>query len=248
MRKRLKIKIENKKRRKRKMKKILISVMVIAVVASVAAVGASGAWFSSTATNTGNTFTAGTMDLELSGGWDFSDIKPCEDLEETTVTFGNIGPNPGYLYNKIEYIENDEPGVHESDAGNLNADQFAALIYVANVTYQHYNPDYPGDHWGNIRTDELDKWLGMDLNDDDYVSLYEMNSCGWLPYDDGDPEEPLAAGEGGRWVITFHMADSLVSYPDGALLFDVEDNWPQADGIDLTWTAVLKQTPGPPTP
>lgn len=226
------------------MKKILISVMVIAVVATVAAVGASGAWISSTATNTGNTFTAGTMDLKLWGGWDFSDIKPCEDLEETTVRFKNIGPNPGYLYNKIEYIENDKPGVHESDAGNLNADQFAALIYIKAVTYEHYLVT----GFDGTPRDDLPNWLGMDLNTDGYVSLYEMNSCGWLPYNDDVPEEPLADGEGGRWVITFHMADSLVSYPDGDLVFGVEDNWPQADGIDLTWTAVLKQTPGPPTP
>ena len=231
------------------MKKILMSLMVIAVVASVAAVGASGAWFSDKETSEGNTFTAGTIDLNLWGGWDFSDIKPCEDLGNTTVRFKNIGQNPGYLYNKIDYTEKDKPGDHESDAGNLNADEFAALIYVANVTYQHYNPDYPGDGWGSIHTDELDGWVaGMDTNGDGYVSLYEMKYIGWIPYDVSDLEEPLADGEGGRWVITFHMADSLVSYPGGDLEFDVEDNWPQADGIELTWTALLKQNPGMPTP
>jgi len=225
------------------MKKILISVMVIAVVASVAAVGASGAWFSSTATNTGNTFTAGTIDLQLWGGWDFSDIMPCEDLEETTVRFKNIGPNPGYLYNKIEYIENDKPGV--SNAVNLSADKFAALIYIKAVTYEHLLVT----GWDGTPKNDLPAWVaGMDANTDGYVSLYEMKSIGWIPYDVNDPEESLADGEGGRWVITFHMADSLVSYPDGALLFGVEDNRPQADGIELTWTAVLKGSPGPPTP
>lgn len=218
--------------------------MVIAVVASVAAVGASGAWFSSTATNTGNTFTAGTIDLQLWGGWDLSDIKPCEALEEVTVTFKNIGQNPGYLYNKIDYIEKDKPGDHESDAGDLSANAFAALIYVEAVTYEHLLVT----GWDGSPRDDLSNWEAMDLNEDTFVSLYEIKQCGWLQYDDGVPgEEPLPDGEGGRWVITFHMADSLVSYPDGDLLFDVEDNWPQADGIELTWTAVLKQKPGPPT-
>jgi hypothetical protein len=83
----------------------------------------------------------------------------------------------------------------------------------------------------------------MDLNDDGFVSLYEMKQVGWLPYDEHVPEEPLLAGDGGRWVITFHMADSLESWPSGALEFGVEDNWPQADGIDMTWTAVLNQLP-----
>lgn len=46
------------------MKKILISVSVIAVVAAVA-IGATTAFFSDTETSTGNTFTAGAIDLKV---------------------------------------------------------------------------------------------------------------------------------------------------------------------------------------
>jgi len=178
--------------------------------------------------------------------FEFYNIKPSEDLAPVTVIFQNIGQNPGYLYNKITYIEKDKAVVPESDAGNLTANEFAALIYVKNVTYEHYSVPLYGGWSGNIRNDTLNWVTGMDLNHDGYVSLYEMKQCGWLPYDEHKPEEPLPAGEGGRWVITFHMADSLESWPGGALKFNVEDNWPQADGIDMTWTAVLKQTPGSP--
>jgi len=228
-------------------KKILASVFIIGLVALGLGWG-TYSWFSDTETSTGNVFQAGTIDLALGGyiPFEFYDIKPCEDLDPVTVIFQNIGQNPGYLYNKITYTENDKPVVPESDAGDLTADEFAALIYVKAVTYEHYSVPLYGGWSGNIR-DDLPNWLSMDLNGDGYVSLYEMKQCGWLPYDVHVPEEPLPAGEGGRWVITFHMADSLESWPDGWLLFNVEDNWPQADGIDMTWTAVLKQTSGPPT-
>ena len=46
------------------MKKILLSMSMIAVVA-VVAIGATGAFFSDTETSTGNTFTAGAIDLTV---------------------------------------------------------------------------------------------------------------------------------------------------------------------------------------
>jgi len=225
-------------------KKILASIFVIGILALAMGWG-TYSWFSDKETSTGNVFQSGTIDLILFGTipFEFYDIKPCEDLAPVTVGFQNIGQNPGYLYNKITYIEKDKAVVPESDGGNLNADDFAALIYIKAVTYEHYTL---AGGWSGVVRNDLPKWMDMDLNKDGYVSLYEMKQCGWIPYDVSKPEQPLPVGDAGRWVITFHMADSLVSYPGGALEFGVEDNWPQADGIDLTWTAVLKQTSGPP--
>lgn len=230
-------------------KKILASIFVIGILALAMGWGTIS-YYSDKEESTGNVFQSGTIDLILDGTipFKFYDIKPCEDLGPVTVSFQNIGQNPGYLYNKITYIENDKAEVPESDAGDLSADDFAALIYVKTVTYQHYTyweatPETPA-HWGWGSThDDLPNWLSMDLNNDGYVSLYEMKQCGWIPYNTNVPEEPLIAGDAGRWVITFHMADSLESWPGGALKFNVEDNWPQADGIDMTWTAVLNQLP-----
>ncbi len=240
------------------MKKILMSVLVIVVVASVAAVGASGAWFSDKETSEGNTFTAGTIDLMMSvdgvasGSFSFTDIKPCEDLEPIVIKLKNVGQNNGYLYQKITYTEKDKPGDHESDAGNLSANAFAALIYVESIEFLLYIDGTPSSQ--GPRDDLPGMLTAMDSNGDGYVSLYEMKVFGWMPYssdypeDPGDPDDTLQVGHSATLNITFHMADSLVSYPDGDLVFGVEDNWPQADGIDLTWTALLKQTPGLPTP
>jgi len=65
-------------------KKILISVMTVAVVAGLIGGGAF-AYFNDTETSTGNTFSAGTLDLKVNGGDDpllvlveLKDMKPCE--------------------------------------------------------------------------------------------------------------------------------------------------------------------------
>lgn len=227
-------------------KKLLAGLIVIGLLTLTIGLG-TYAYFNDTETSTGNVFQAGTIDLTLTGGFEFYDIKPCEELAPVTVEFRNIGQNPGYLYNKITYENNDKTA---NPAPNLSADEFAALIYIEAVTYQHWTYwEEAGDWgWGGI-SDDLPGWLGMDLNTDGFLSLYEMKLCGWLPYNDLVPEEPLLAGDGGKWVITFHMADSLVGHTWGSgeptehLEFDVLDNGPQADGIDMIWTAVLNQLP-----
>lgn len=215
----------------------LASVIVIALVAAGVGMGTM-AYFSDTETSTGNTVTAGTMDLELIvPTFTLTDIFPCKELDPVTFTFQNDGSIPGYFYYRITYTEND----NLPNTVDLNADAFAALIYVEAVTYEHYTL---AGSWTGSAGDDLPKWLDMDLNSDGYVSLYEMKGCDWLAYCDED--DPLPVGDGGRFIITFHMADSLASYPGGAIEFNVEDNWPQDDGIDVTFTAVLRSSAIPP--
>lgn len=77
------------------MKKILLSLSVIAFV-GVAAVGATGAFFSDTETSTGNTFTAGAIDLKVDNhsyyNGDFSPETSWElaDLEDGVHFFFNF--------------------------------------------------------------------------------------------------------------------------------------------------------------
>lgn len=229
-------------------KKVLTSIFVIALLTLVLGYGTMS-YYNVTVSATGNVFQSGTIGLTLAGDvpFVFNNIKPCDDLGPVTVVFQNTGDFDGYLYNKITYVNND----NAPNPTDLTADEFAALIYVKAVTYEHWSvPAYGG--WGGIN-DDLPNWLGMDFNSDTFVSLYEIKQVGWMPYNDLVPEEPLPVGEGGRWNITFHMADSLdghiwgdATLPDEDLLFGVLDNAPQADGIDMTWTAVLKTTSGPP--
>ncbi|MFA4936991.1 MAG: TasA family protein [Patescibacteria group bacterium] len=89
------------------MKKILISIGVIAVVATIVAYG-TGAFFSDTETSTGNTFTAGSIDLTIDsscsynglpstecGNWQLKDLNPTADrfFNFSDIKPGDTGVN-----------------------------------------------------------------------------------------------------------------------------------------------------------
>ena len=83
------------------MKKILVSFMTIALVSALIG-GGVYAYFSDVETSTGNTFTAGTLDLNLDGGntnvvkFTVDDVKP-GDSSGGTWTVANVGNMDGYL-------------------------------------------------------------------------------------------------------------------------------------------------------
>ena len=89
-------------------KKILFSLMT--VVLSLGLMGSSFAWFSDTETSTGNTFTAGTMDLEITSGGGpitFANMAP-GDIESGTIVVTNIGSLDGNLYGRTSYVNSDD--------------------------------------------------------------------------------------------------------------------------------------------
>lgn len=114
------------------MKKILLSLLSIGAVA-VVAVAATGAFFSDTETSTGNTFTAGELDLQIDntttyyqndllvGGFpaswslkdlvgekffNFDDVKP-EDYGENTISL-HVFDNDAWVCMDIGPLENDD--------------------------------------------------------------------------------------------------------------------------------------------
>ena len=83
------------------MKKILMSLFTIAIVGALVTGGAI-AYFNDVETSTGNTFTAGTLDLKVNNEenpWvskvdaTLKDVKPCE-VRLVTITLENVGSNP----------------------------------------------------------------------------------------------------------------------------------------------------------
>lgn len=80
------------------MKKIILSVAIIGAVAAIV-VGATTAYFSDTETSTGNTFTAGTIDIAIdnqnpwTGHYDMPDLKPGE-TGYINFNIQNVGQNP----------------------------------------------------------------------------------------------------------------------------------------------------------
>lgn len=95
------------------MKKIVLSLAVIAVVATVA-IGVTRAYFSDTETSTGNTFTAGTLDISVNsqnpwsqnGQYSFANLEP-SDSKDINVTLQNTGTNPVVIWKKVKVTETD---------------------------------------------------------------------------------------------------------------------------------------------
>lgn len=221
-------------------KKILASVFIIGLLALAVGWG-TYSYFNDTEESTGNVFQAGTIDLAVNGenpwtsaAFTFTDVKPCEELDPFSVTFRNVGQNPGVLTFSISYIENDKGVPDDYDMG---ADAFAALIYVKAVTYQYQSPD---EGYVGAVHDDLANWLLMDGNQDGYVSLYELKLASPMHYDPED--DPLPVNAFITYTITFHLGDSLSPWEVGGnIVLNVLDNRPQADGVEVTVTAILEQ-------
>jgi predicted ribosomally synthesized peptide with SipW-like signal peptide len=103
--------------------KILASLMVIGLVASAIGVG-TYAYFSDTETSSGNTFTAGSLDLQvdIDGAWknpwvgpffDFTNVKPGDHGEKTISLHVD---NDAWAWVKIYNLHNDDNGLTEPES------------------------------------------------------------------------------------------------------------------------------------
>lgn len=88
------------------MKKILLSLAVIGIVSAVV-VGGTSAWFSDTEEITGNTFSTGSIDINVDKGeaqeighFEFKDMKPSQ-TEYMEFTINNTGANSANIWKKI---------------------------------------------------------------------------------------------------------------------------------------------------
>jgi predicted ribosomally synthesized peptide with SipW-like signal peptide len=102
------------------MKKLITSIGIVGVVAAIA-IGATVAYFSDTETSTGNTFTAGTLDLKVDGKDDtevvhivLDNIKPGWS-GEYRWTIKNAGSLDGTLWFEIKNLVNNENGLEEPE-------------------------------------------------------------------------------------------------------------------------------------
>lgn len=117
------------------MKRILVSLFVMAVV-GISAVGLTRAYFSDTETSTGNTFSAGTLDLKVDGAdavvpFTVSNLKPGETKGSQTYTLKNMGSLPGVVTLKVKNVTTNENNLIEpevsagdSDGSRLDPDGF----------------------------------------------------------------------------------------------------------------------------
>jgi predicted ribosomally synthesized peptide with SipW-like signal peptide len=193
---------------------------VIGLAAGLFSLG-SGAFFSDTETDTGNTFTAGTLDLTLTDDDDFAG-----DSETATWVFGPIKPG-----------DSGTGTLDVTNAGNIAG--FLDLSSVAVVNTEGANPESETNTEGD---GELGAHLTVTVcwdtdNDgdcDDEIAADIIFGPGTLnafaagtPYDE---DEPLAAG------ATKYITIEWVWTSSGT------DNDAQGDIATLSFTVELDQT------
>ncbi|MFA6896656.1 MAG: TasA family protein [Candidatus Paceibacterota bacterium] len=187
------------------MKKILLSLAVIAIATTVV-IGATRAYFSDTETSTGNTFSTGTIDINVNGGtWEASDPYTLTDMKPgytdyVNFTINNTGSNPANIWKKLT-------GMVTTGADN-EAELRDAIVYDLSVKVYRVNDTAPfwfqtiyadtdlktlNDVYGSMTTEDKGVFLGM------------------IP-------------EGGRMEVTqsYHMAETAGNdYQSASMTFDM---------------------------
>ena len=200
------------------MKKILLSLAIIGVAAAVV-VGATSAYFSDTETSSGNTFTAGTIDLTLGGtgatGVSFTNMAP-GDIESADITVTNDGSLAGWLGARSSYVEESPVGV----APNMTEDEMAKMLIITVFTADG------NDMLGAIPDVDSDgkKTVYDMVNDPSIATNPPPHDSGqWYSYD-----SDMTAGENHIYVMTVQFDPSA-------------GNDYQGDGIVWTFEFLLDQ-------
>jgi len=221
-------------------KKILISLSIIGIIAAIA-VGGTIAYFSDTETSTGNTFTAGTIDISVNdmNPWNQSftlaDMKPCyTDYINFRINNNLSDPNPVNIFKKITVIEEGTGTVSEPEC------------------------EKEGGIWGgqqcsdNTEDNDLSSMIWYDLSVEVYDSegriwwqtLYideEMKSIDNVYYQGTDPvNNQVFLGmipAGGYMLVeqSYHLSPHAGNeYQGDTMTFDIE-----VEGVQLYGTAWL---------
>jgi len=219
------------------MKKIAISLGVIGVVAAIV-IGATTAYFSDTETSTGNTFTAGTLNLELSRGegWEngadgavtIGNMAPGVPSDEFDFYMGNFGSMAGKASWKITNIAENDIYPESSDKykalnedlgrtadcsqaagdGCVPAEEFAKNVYV-------YSASFDRDGSGAIEPCGTDNNLVYD----------DTTACNNIDFDESKCSD-LSAVEAWWWELEDMDRECIIR----------EHGWQGApQGIDDEW-------------
>lgn len=203
------------------MKRILMSVLVIGAV-SVTAFGATSAYFTDTETSTGNTFTAGTLDLTLNetGGApiNLTNMQP-GDMSSGTITVTNVGSLAGWLGAKSAYVEVDgDTNAPDGTGADMSDDETAKMLLITAFT-----------------ADTIDI-LGAipDVDSDGRTTVFDMVN---------DPSAIAPPHAGGLWYsYDTDMTPTEVHTYSLTVQFDTDaGNDYQGDGIVWTFEFLLDQ-------
>ncbi|MFH1890030.1 MAG: TasA family protein [Candidatus Kuenenbacteria bacterium] len=197
------------------MKKILISISIIAAVAAIT-IGATTAYFSDNETSIGNTFTAGTLDLNLDGAdtntvkFTLANLKPGDSGSGTWIV-NNVGNLGGFLDLESINLADDDNNCNdpESDvddsctltgggelSANMNVDLFVDVNNNASLDAGE-EVIYSGALSSIALSYDLN--LALASGDTNYISL------NWIiPADSGN----IIQSDGLELDITFELAQT----------------------------------------
>ena len=237
------------------MKKILISLMTIAMVGALVG-GGVFAYFSDVETSTGNTFTAGTLNLTdiISG--------TCSVPSKVTVTEQNDGLNDNVVFTTLAPGNSGTITWVLSNSGNLAG----TLTIVSTVTFSDVDANEPetavttphaNNGGGNGDLDEfvgvtLQRGVGTDQGNAEGLFAYIYGSASYYKPFSGleailDAESQAMAASGGNDTVVYKLSwiiasDIVGAGPDGdfGTVDDVaaDDNIIQSDNAtaDITFT------------
>jgi len=236
------------------MKKILISLMTIAMVGALVG-GGVFAYFSDVETSTGNTFTAGTLNLTdiISG--------TCSVPSKVTVTEQGDGLNDNVVFTTLAPGDSGTITWVLSNSGNLAG----TLTIVSTVTFSDVDANEPetavttphaNNGGGNGDLDEfvgvrLQRGVGTDQTNAESNFTYIYGITGYSPFSGLeailDAESQAMAASSGNDTIVYKLSWSIASDIVGAgidgdfgTVDDVaaDDNIIQSDNatVDITFT------------
>lgn len=194
------------------MLKIAKSLLTIVAVAAIA-VGSTGAYFSDSETVSGNTFTAGTLDLTVQGPssaiWAMGTMAPGQSTGVQTLTVRNSGTVSGHLALNIIFANADGT----PNAVDVSDETVAANMIVDSATWVDNTNVAPGL---NLLSSVIDS------NANGLIDLADLrttvNAAGTIA--------TLVASENGSLAMNIRFNP-------------LADNTFQSDGIQMTLTGTL---------
>jgi predicted ribosomally synthesized peptide with SipW-like signal peptide len=221
-------------------RKIFASWIIIAVVSALLGAG-TVAYFSDTETSSGNTFTAGTLDLKLSdhssngpwsdgvtGTWTLSNMMPGDETPTASVYFKNFGSVASSTMEiTCNYTVTEETPRAGSDT-DPNTDQHPdEMAKHMIITYIHYRDDLIDIDCltgKNYTQSPIEDWRINDTDGDGIITLYDLKQ---------DPLINLPSPDTQPNKVT--QLDMSIKFDENA------GNGFQGDTFNLTMIFTLKQ-------
>ena len=242
------------------MKRIFVSVLTIAIVA-VVGVAVTRAFFSDTETSSGNTITAGTIDISVDDENPWSTQEPGEikDMKPSYVRWTrhvvkNVGENPLKLWKRIKDGGTDENGINEPECeaygGTWDGNNCSGGDPQNNIDEFIEYDMYIG---GEVNGSSGDNWLGgtnsggtVVIDEDDGITVADIESV-FVFLGTLQPNDEITVWQSyhmrddtGNWAQTDTLSYTIEFYAE-----QVNGNGPTANTLLLenkvpnVWTTIL---------